>query len=129
MGNYAREISQKENDERLILIDLHNGRCPVCNCTYLTRIEDERIVRGFDEDERHVRDFDEDERHVRDFDEDERHIRDFDEDERYVRGFEQGIHIFLCDKCGVVARKNVNYMPVKPNVYFYKYNKPDDIKE
>lgn len=88
MGNYTHEISQKENDERLILIDLHNGRCPVCNCTYLTRIEDER----------------------------------------HDRGFEQGIRIFLCDECGVVARKNVNYMPVRPNVYFYKYSKSDDIK-
>lgn len=88
MGNHTHEISQKENDERLILIDLHNGRCPVCNCTYLTRIEDER----------------------------------------HDRGFEQGIHIFLCDECGVVARKNVSYIPVRPNVYFYKYNKPDDIK-
>ena len=65
MDNYTHEISKKENDERLILIDLHNGRCSVYNCTYLTRIEDEQ----------------------------------------HDHGFEQGIHIFLCDKCRVVARK------------------------
>ena len=88
MGNYAHEISQKENDERLILIDLHNGRCPVCNCNYLTRIEDEQDVRSFEQG--------------------------------------KGIHIFLCDKCGVVARKNVNYIPGRPNVYFYKYSNPYD---
>ena len=89
MGDYGHEISKDENDKRLLLIEIHDGRCPVCDVNYLTKIEDEL----------------------------------------YVHGFDQGRHIFLCDNCGVVARKDVKYIPVKPTVYWYKYGPSIDIKE
>lgn len=89
MGDYGHEISKEENDKRLLLIEIHDGRCPVCDVNYLTKIEDEL----------------------------------------YVHGFDQGRHIFLCDNCGVVARKDVKYIPVKPTVYWYKYGPSIDIKE
>ena len=89
MGDYGHEISKEENDKRLLLIEIHDGRCPVCDVNYLTKIEDEL----------------------------------------YVHGFDQGRHIFLCDNCGVVARKDVKYIPVKPTIYWYKYGPSIDIKE
>lgn len=90
MGNYGHEISEKENRERLSLIDMHKGLCPVCNRKYITRIEDEL----------------------------------------HPHGFYQGRHIFLCDDCGVVARKDVNYIPsVGSTVYFFKYGHSPDIKK
>lgn len=82
MGDYGHEIPKEENDKRLFLIDLYDGRCPVCNTNMLTRIENEI----------------------------------------YEHDFDQGCHIFHCDHCGVVARKYVKYIPVKPSIYWHKYN-------
>lgn len=31
------------------------------------------------------------------------------EDEQYIHDFNQGRHIFVCNKCGVVAKKDVKY--------------------
>ena len=89
MGDYGHEISKEENNKRLFLIDLRKGRCPVCDINWLTKIEDET----------------------------------------YVHGFDQGRHIFLCDNCGVVARKDVRYITVRPTVYWRKYGPPIGIKE
>ena len=89
MGDYGHEISKEENDERLLLIGIYGGRCPVCNVNWLTKIEDEL----------------------------------------YVHGFDQGCHIFLCDNCGVVARRDVKYRPVRPSIYWYKLGPPSEIKE
>jgi len=89
MGEYGQEIPKEENDRRLFLIELHNGRCPVCNTNWLARIEDEL----------------------------------------YIHGSDQGRHIFLCDNCGVVARKDVKYISVRPSIYWYKYGPPNYIEE
>lgn len=67
-GEYAQKIPKEENDRRLFLIDIHNGRCPLCETNTITRFVDES----------------------------------------YIHGFEQGQYIFLCDECGVVARKDIN---------------------
>lgn len=88
-GEYAQEIPKEENDRRLSLIDLYGGRCPVCGINWLTKIEDEL----------------------------------------YVHGFDQGRHIFVCDKCGVVARRDVKYRLARPSVYWYKYGPPTHTEE
>lgn len=80
MGEYGQEIPKEENDSRLFLIKVSDGRCPVCNENTLTLIIDET----------------------------------------YVHDFDQGCHIFHCDKCGIVAREYIKYIPVRPSVYWYK---------
>ena len=52
------------------------------------------------------------------------------ENELQPNGFDQGSHIFLCDNCGVVARKDVNYIPsAGSTVHWCKYGHMPDKKE
>jgi hypothetical protein len=37
-----------KNDKNLLLIELHNGRCPVCKTNIVEEFEDEQFIWGFD---------------------------------------------------------------------------------
>lgn len=47
-------------------------------------------------------------------------------DETYPHGFNQGIHIFQCDECGIIAREYVNYIGENPSIYWYRCNKMEE---
>lgn len=49
-------------------------------------------------------------------------------DETYPHEFNQGIHIFQCDKCGIIAREYVNYIGEIPSIYWYRYNQSNHME-
>ena len=75
VSNDGQEISKEENDRRLSLIKIYDGRCPVCYIKTVTKFEDDR-------------------RHT---------ATDFNQ---------MGREIYICNNCGIVARKDVKYRHV-----------------